>query len=462
MAFSLWTRPVRGTRPARPARPRLRADRLEDRCTPSAALFTTNAGLSASGNGTGDTILALSRNGRFAVVSSTSTDLVTGQVDSPGTPDLFWFDTASGQRKLITAKTGTTGQALGTAGTQAVISADGQFVAFLSRSQASFLDPTIPAAGDAGSFTDDVFRWSAATGTSTLMSKETATKAFGATVPSANPAISADGQVVAFTSTRNAAAVTKTVMDNGDLSVDIFGFGAGLVTAQLVSFANAAEAVGLYTLGGTTTLVNNVQVDPFGRYMDAAGRAFTFVTGMSPDKLGTGLLPYAATTKLARDVYLATFATAGAFGGTGPTVQLVSSVAADVTRAIGVSNGRASNAVIAPDNPSVVVFTATTASGKLNELVPGYLNNNAGRDHNPGLWSVLIAGGNVVGGQVYGKTSEGADSIVENPVSTGDLFATIYAALGFDKDAQIRDNLGRPSPLAGEKAKPVTALLKNA
>jgi len=90
------------------------------------------------------------------------------------------------------------------------------------------------------------------------------------------------------------------------------------------------------------------------------------------------------------------------------------------------------------------------------------VNNNAGRDHNPGLWSVLIAGGNVVGGQVYGKTSEGADSIVENPVSTGDLFATIYAALGFDKDAQIRDSLGRPSPLAGEKAKPVAALLKTA
>ncbi|HKA07131.1 MAG TPA: DUF1501 domain-containing protein [Gemmataceae bacterium] len=88
------------------------------------------------------------------------------------------------------------------------------------------------------------------------------------------------------------------------------------------------------------------------------------------------------------------------------------------------------------------------------------VNNNAGRDHNPGLWSVLIAGGNIIGGQVYGKTSEGADSIVENPVSTGDLFATIYAALGFEKDAQIRDNLGRPSPLAGEKAKPISALLK--
>ena len=88
------------------------------------------------------------------------------------------------------------------------------------------------------------------------------------------------------------------------------------------------------------------------------------------------------------------------------------------------------------------------------------VNNNAGRDHNPGLWSVMIAGGNIVGGQVYGKTSAGADSIEADPVSTGDLFATIYAALGFEKDAQIRDNLGRPTPLAGEKAKAISALLK--
>jgi hypothetical protein len=51
-----------------------------------------------------------------------------------------------------------------------------------------------------------------------------------------------------------------------------------------------------------------------------------------------------------------------------------------VTRGIGVSNGRATDAILAPDNPQVVVFTATVASGKLNELVPGYLNNNAGKD----------------------------------------------------------------------------------
>jgi Protein of unknown function (DUF1501) len=90
------------------------------------------------------------------------------------------------------------------------------------------------------------------------------------------------------------------------------------------------------------------------------------------------------------------------------------------------------------------------------------INNNAGRDHNPGIWSVMVAGGNIVGGQVYGKTSADATMIEENPVSVGDLFATVYAALGLDVTTQIRDSLGRPSPIAGDKAKPIAQLLKTA
>ncbi|MEZ6139257.1 MAG: DUF1501 domain-containing protein [Zavarzinella sp.] len=88
------------------------------------------------------------------------------------------------------------------------------------------------------------------------------------------------------------------------------------------------------------------------------------------------------------------------------------------------------------------------------------VNNNGGRDHNPGLWSVMIAGGNIVGGQVYGRTSSDAMSIEENPVSVADLYSTIFAALGFNLEEQIRDNLGRPSPIGGTNAKAITALLK--
>lgn len=372
MSFSHLTRLFRDVRPSRPTRTRLQADALEDRCTPTSSLVTSNAILSGSGNGTGDTILAQSRDGRFLVISSTSTDLVPGQVDVAGTPDLFWFDTASGQRKLITAKTGTNGtEALGTAGTQAVLSADGQAVAFVSRSQASFLDPAIPAAGDAGSFTDDIFRWTAA-GTVVLVSKESTTTAFGATVASANPAISNDGSVVGFTSLRDASAVDAAVVDNGNLSVDLFRFTAGTGAVSLVTYANPNAAVGSFV--STTPDAQGVSVDPFGRYMDGAGLSFAYMTSVSPASIDPTLTAYAVNAKNSRDAYLASF------GGKNTTNQLVSSVASNPLRGVGVSNGRVSNAILAPDNPQVVVFTASAASGKLNELVAGYTNNNAGKD----------------------------------------------------------------------------------
>jgi uncharacterized protein (DUF1501 family) len=59
-----------------------------------------------------------------------------------------------------------------------------------------------------------------------------------------------------------------------------------------------------------------------------------------------------------------------------------------------------------------------------------YINNRAGRDHFVRAWSVVLSGGGVRGGQVYGSTDENGREVRDNPVSEGDLFATIYAALG--------------------------------
>lgn len=87
------------------------------------------------------------------------------------------------------------------------------------------------------------------------------------------------------------------------------------------------------------------------------------------------------------------------------------------------------------------------------------INQNAGRDHYPRTGSLLIGGGKIKPGQVYGSTDAGRESVKENPVSIGDLFATLYAALGVKEDEQIRDNIGRPSKLAGDKAKIVTQLV---
>lgn len=79
------------------------------------------------------------------------------------------------------------------------------------------------------------------------------------------------------------------------------------------------------------------------------------------------------------------------------------------------------------------------------------INQNTGRDHWARCWSIVIGGGAIKGGQAYGATSSDGTDIANNPCSIGDVFATIFKALGVDPTTQIRDNLGRPGPIADGK-----------
>lgn len=75
------------------------------------------------------------------------------------------------------------------------------------------------------------------------------------------------------------------------------------------------------------------------------------------------------------------------------------------------------------------------------------INRSAGRDHFPQAFSGVIAGGNVVGGQVYGKTSEDGMQIVENPVSIPQWLATVCEATGISPSETVTDDSGRPIPI---------------
>src|SRR5262245_4371558 len=80
------------------------------------------------------------------------------------------------------------------------------------------------------------------------------------------------------------------------------------------------------------------------------------------------------------------------------------------------------------------------------------INQNAGRDHWARCWSVVLGGGAIKGGLVHGSTSSDGTDVKENPATIGDLFATVYKGLGIDPAVQVRDNLGRPLPIAEGKA----------
>ena len=75
------------------------------------------------------------------------------------------------------------------------------------------------------------------------------------------------------------------------------------------------------------------------------------------------------------------------------------------------------------------------------------MTKTAGRDHWPGVMSFLMAGGGIKGGQVIGATDRRGGSIQEQPLSPGDLAATVFKHLGIDPGSHWINPAGRPVPL---------------
>lgn len=86
------------------------------------------------------------------------------------------------------------------------------------------------------------------------------------------------------------------------------------------------------------------------------------------------------------------------------------------------------------------------------------VNPNAGRDHWPSVFSVVLAGAGVQGGQTYGASDAVGGEPKDNPVSMEDLSATIYDRLGIDPDKEYYTASNRPVRLAN-RGNPVRAAL---
>ena len=84
------------------------------------------------------------------------------------------------------------------------------------------------------------------------------------------------------------------------------------------------------------------------------------------------------------------------------------------------------------------------------------INGSAGRDHWPDCYTVLLAGGGVRGGAVYGASDPLGAYPAKDPVKPADLAATIYWRFGFDPATHIQDRTGRPWHLAD--AEPIRAI----
>jgi uncharacterized protein (DUF1501 family) len=87
------------------------------------------------------------------------------------------------------------------------------------------------------------------------------------------------------------------------------------------------------------------------------------------------------------------------------------------------------------------------------------INGNAGRDHYPNAWSVVLGGGGIEGGQTYGQTSADGTTVEDRPAGVPDLLATICKAIGVDSTRQNVSNIGRPIRVVEKTAVPLSEVL---
>ena len=86
------------------------------------------------------------------------------------------------------------------------------------------------------------------------------------------------------------------------------------------------------------------------------------------------------------------------------------------------------------------------------------INENAGRDHHPGVFSCVLAGAGVKRGVVHGASDAGGRSPDRDAVSVGDFNATVAAACGLPWDREFVAPNGRPFKI-GNEGRPIAAVL---
>ncbi|HEX5444474.1 MAG TPA: DUF1501 domain-containing protein [Pirellulales bacterium] len=112
------------------------------------------------------------------------------------------------------------------------------------------------------------------------------------------------------------------------------------------------------------------------------------------------------------------------------------------------------------DETLVVAMGEFGRTPRLGQVTSGAGADAAGRDHWPHCYTVLLAGGGVRGGAVYGQSDRWAAHPARDPVTPEDVAATIYHALGIDAETRLIDPLGRPQSIA--LGQPITELFRAA
>ncbi|WP_414737974.1 DUF1501 domain-containing protein [Gemmata algarum] len=78
------------------------------------------------------------------------------------------------------------------------------------------------------------------------------------------------------------------------------------------------------------------------------------------------------------------------------------------------------------------------------------INGTAGRDHWPKVFSVVLAGGGIKKGLIYGKSDATATEPEEDALTVEDMAHTVYTCLGIDADKRLMSPGDRPIDIVRE------------
>lgn len=285
-----------------------------DRLSGAVALVShTAASTINTGNGTSFTPRT-SADGRYVLFASSSTDLVSGQVDATPSNDLFLHDRMTGMTVLVSRAAGTSATAANDYSTAGGLSDDGAYAVF-----ASYATDLVAGQTDMASSLD-VFLFERATGTVTLLSHADGAAATAAGASS--PTISGDGGWAAFES--GAVNLVPGQTDtNGARDVFLWQRATGATT--LASHASSAATTG--GNAGTSGQYLPLSLSGDGRYLLFLSPAMDLVTGQSDTNGALDAFLYdrvAGTATLVSHVHGSPTAasTAGAVALEAPTLSL--------------------------------------------------------------------------------------------------------------------------------------------
>ncbi|MFN8855924.1 MAG: DUF1501 domain-containing protein [Planctomycetaceae bacterium] len=118
------------------------------------------------------------------------------------------------------------------------------------------------------------------------------------------------------------------------------------------------------------------------------------------------------------------------------------------------------------DRPIAALLEDLASAGLLDETLVVWnsefgrtptINSSGGRDHWGPCNSVVMAGGGVPGGQVFGASDDKAAYPTADKVTQDDIAATMYHLMGLEPETPIHDKTERPFPLA--LGQPIVKLL---